>query len=363
VAQPRLNSMQMMIFFVSATIGSGILTLPREMAEFAKQDAWISVALAVCVFGVSSWFALDTARLYPNETFDSYIQKIFGRHLGQLILLWMITQYIFVASLEGRRFAVIMKLFMLDQTPAEVIVIILLITSYIICRYGLQPIVYFQEIMFVPTTLGFITLILLAYSAVDLHEVRPILAHKPGIVAAIPSGGLALTGMEVLAGFFFSYLYEPAKKKALSSMIAGFGLIFFIYTLVMIVTIGVFSAEELHYLIYPTPMLLRTVELGGGIVERLDALFLIVYIPIVVTALLCWHYMTAFALANMWGLEEERPMVLLLVPLLYVVSLFLPDLPSSFKFGNFVSRVVFWFAVIGVPGIWVVAHLRRRVTE
>jgi hypothetical protein len=49
--------MQMMIFLVSVTIGAGVLTMPREMAEVAKQDAWI-VTLAVCVFGVSSWFAL-----------------------------------------------------------------------------------------------------------------------------------------------------------------------------------------------------------------------------------------------------------------------------------------------------------------
>lgn len=358
--QPQITSFQLVALFASSIIGVGILSLPREVAEIAKQDAWISVILTTVIFAISACLVVDTSRCYPGETFDVYIKKILGVLPGRALLILITLYCMMITGMEIRSFSVIIKLFVLDQTPLELIAGVTLFASYIIGRFGVVPIVYFVEAMFVPTMVGFFVLISLAYGLVDLHELRPVLEDKVKIIKAIPACGLALSGPEVLAGFVIAYLYQPAKEKVLKLTLAAYGIVLFQYTLVMIISIGAFSSDELHYIVYPTTMLLRSVEFTGGVLERLDAFFMILYIPIAFTTVLLWHYYSSFLLTKQLKFEEQRPVLLLLVPILYIIVQAVPQAPSAFKLSELISKVTLGYGIIVVPVIWLIARLRRR---
>jgi spore germination protein len=354
----RITSFQLLAFYICAMIGTGFLTLPREAADKAKQDAWISVLLGGFMIMASAWLATSTARLYPQDTFDRYIKKILGPFGGQVVLLYLTCFFIVVTAYGIRQFSTVIKLFILDQTPLEAIAIFIFFCAYFVAKNGLAPIVRFKEIMLIPTKIGLILLLSLAITVIDIHELKPVMADLSPIIKAIPSTAFSYTGPELLAGFIFPYLYQQER-----AMVWTFGAVVFViffYTFVTVISIGVFSAEELHYLVFPTTMILRTVELTGFL-ERLDALGVILYIPTAFMVLLAFFYFAGFLVARQIGLEEPRSALLLIVPLAYILAMIIREAPTFNKLGELLTKIGFYYSTVGIFLIWVVAQLRRKI--
>lgn len=199
--------------------------------------------------------------------------------------------------------------------------------------------------------------ILLSISAANFHDLKPVALEFAPILKAIPSSVYAYSGPLMIAGFVFPYLNQPQKAAVWTSV--AILIVALVYTFVTLLSIAVFSAEELHYILYPPAALLRAVELPGGFLERLDAFFIILYIPINFTTLIALHYFAAHCIARQMKLEEQRPVALLTIPVIYFVAILLSDTPSSNKFAEMMGKSVFFYAAIGVPLIWIIAHVRH----
>jgi spore germination protein len=358
--KPYITSVQLLAFFICAIIGTGILTLPRETADIAKQDAWISVLMGGFLLMASVWLAISITRLYPQDTFDRYIKKILGPLLGQVVLFYMTFFLIMVTSFEIRQFVTVIKLFILDQTPIEAVAISILFCAYFVAKNGLAAVVRFTEVMLVPTKLGLLLLLSIAVTVIDMHELKPIMADVSQIIKAVPVAYFAYGGPEFLVGFIFPYLRQPER-----AMVWTFGAVAFVtvfYTFVTIISIGVFSAEELHYLVFPTTMILRTVELTGFL-ERLDAVGVILFIPSTFMVFLVFFYFSGFLVARQIGLEEPRSVLPLLTPLIYMLALVIPEAPIYYEIMEFIITIGFYYSTAGIFLIWAVAQFRRKMGE
>jgi spore germination protein len=354
--QNQISQVQFFALFVATMVGSGILTLPHQVADIAKQNGWISVFLGGLLMLGSTLLALATAQHYPGDSFEQYIKKVLGSFLGQGALLFVTVYFLASIAIDARIFSETIKIFLLDQTPVEVIILIMLWSSYFVIASGLKGMIYFIEVLFSPTKLALILLLLSTFTGFTWQEIKPIASEIMPIIKAVPVTVYSYSGPVMMSGFIMPFMSYPAKAPRLT--IVAVSLVTLLYMMVTILTIGVFSAEELHYIDYPTIMLLRTVE-PGGFLERVDALFIIFYISIDFTTLIALHYFAAFSISRQIGLEEQRSVALLIIPCVYVLTLLAPDAPSFFKMAELMGKMVFWYAAVGVPVIWVVARIRR----
>ncbi|WP_407649410.1 GerAB/ArcD/ProY family transporter [Brevibacillus composti] len=88
----------------------------------------------------------------------------------------------------------------------------------------------------------------------------------------------------------WSPCYSPAKAlwaSSLAILVSG-GL----YVLIVIASIAIFGAEETKLLLWPTLELARMTSLPAYILERLDILFLAVWVTAVFTTLFSSYYFT-----------------------------------------------------------------------
>jgi spore germination protein len=157
---------------------------------------------------------------------------------------------------------------------------------------------------------------------VNLLNLQPLLT-TPG--PAFWKGSLHASSLfqsSFIIAILIPYMVKP--KEALK---AGAAAIFFsggIYLLIVIACVGMFGAEETKLLIYPTLETARSSAIGESLLERLDALFIIIWVISVYTTVYTTYYLAAYTLQYLFALKDLRMASTCLLPVLFGVSM-VPD--------------------------------------
>jgi spore germination protein len=133
-----------------------------------------------------------------------------------------------------------------------------------------------------------------------------------------------------------------------------------IYTLLVLITIGVLSAEAIINTPYPLLEVIRGVQIPGTFVERLEGYFLLLWIPITIDSYLFTLWGVAQIMMRQFQYSDHRPWVLILAPLFYTISILLDSL-GTFKM---VSRLATWlglfFSFVIIPISLLLAWRQQR---
>ena len=182
----KLSAFQIYSMVVLYSLGSSsILFIARE----AKQDAWISILLGGTisiinfVFLYGSIFKLNK----DDPTYYDTINKLFGKILGNILILIYALYFIYISLFILRDIVEITGLYILNQTPRGVIVILEIFIIFYGIQKGLETLFHTSELYFFVTILCYILVIfLLSISGVVHFEyLFPILENgiKPVIKA------------------------------------------------------------------------------------------------------------------------------------------------------------------------------------
>jgi spore germination protein len=352
----QLSVIQLLCILILATLGGGFLSMPRDLAEIAKQDSWISALLGGITLLVSTFLALRTAQKFPNQSLDDYAGNILGSFFGRIHAILLAVFFLVIAGIEVRTLTAIVKLFLLDKTPAELIGMLALFVVYRLTMFGLESAMNFYTFIIAPVILISLTIVFPIWGGMDMQEIKPFFQDWKLIVMAVPKTLYAYTGPQLLVGFLYTALRH--KEKANFWVFISVSLLIAYYTLIQIVALAVFSAEELHYVMYPTLMIFRAVEIEAGFLERLDALALLTYLPINVAAISIWQGMASHILAKQARIEGVRAMALLLIVVTFVIANFPTDLALVRKLTEWAGDFAVYYTVLFIPLLWALAKLR-----
>ena len=100
---------------------------------------------------------------------------------------------------------------------------------------------------------------------------------------------------------------------AVGTLIGGF-----LYVMIVISSVGVFGSEETSLLTYPTLESARDASLNVG--QRLDALFLIIWVVSVYTSLYATYYFSVYAGREIMGLSDHRMLSTFCMPIVFAVA-------------------------------------------
>ncbi|MFD2875723.1 GerAB/ArcD/ProY family transporter [Paenibacillus rhizoplanae] len=137
---------------------------------------------------------------------------------------------------------------------------------------------------------------------------------------------------------FVVVLLIPLMEKPNHAVRAGAWAIFMsgaIYVLIVIASVGMFGAEETKLLIYPTLEMARSAAFGEGFLERLDAIFIIIWVISVFTTIYTTYYISAYLLQKLLRLRDQRMASSVLLPVMFILSM-LPPMCSRPTGGLFI---------------------------
>lgn len=358
--QNQITFMQFIFLIHGVQLGVGLLTLPRELAEKAGTDGWIGLIIGWLFSTLASLIIIQVMKNYPNGTIIDLLTHYFGKWFGKLASFIFVLYFAFLGSIVFVREGLFIQFWILPQTDLVILLFLLSIPSYLIVRNNISILGRYAELVF------FLTTWMLFFYFTPLKEAHwlhllPIIKEgwKP-ILTAAKTTIFSFLGFEVA---FFLYPFLQKKHKASIGIFIANTLTLVVFLIVTIVAFTFYSPDEITQYKEPTINLLKIVEFK--FLERLEIVFLSLYIFVISTTVLPLFFATVFSASQLFGKQDHSKYVvwLLLLNLVYVFFL-----PQSFDKNTQLQKVsesislilVYAFPLCLWVYLWLYSRFKRR---
>jgi len=296
----EITLMQYIFLIQGAQVGTGILSLPRTLAEVSGTDGWISLVVAWFLNFLAGYVILLTIRRYQDFTLPDLFNYLFGKWFGKLLLLPLIVYYACYGWMVLINAMLYIKAWFLPKTSEYMIVLLFAIPSYLIVRHGIRVQARYSELVFyMMMWMPLIFLVTLKYG----HWIHLLPLFKEGfepILNALPKTVFAYAGNEIL---FFIYPFLNKKQYAVHGLFIANTMTMLIYVYITIVCFVFFTPDEITLLNQPALSLLKTIEFR--FLERVDMLFLALYLIVVTKTWSAYIYCTVFSTSQMLKKQDH----------------------------------------------------------
>jgi|GEM_PF-392188 len=356
--QRQITVLQASAIIISTIVGVGVLALPLAAVRAADAGAPLVTFLGMLLAFVGLFFMTRLGMRFPNDSYIQYSEVIIGRWLGMIGSLISILFFAVLCSLVAREFGEVVVTAVLKKTPLEVTVLVMLLLAAFSSRKNIMSFAYihlfYSPFMLIPALL----IVALSLKNADIINVLPVWGNDP---SGIPMGIITLS--TVFQGYFIMMMVIPAMsrpEKAMRASIWAMLVTGLLYTLIVIATVGLFGAEETKTLLWPTLELAKATSLPANVLERLDAVFLAVWVTAVFTSLFSCYYFTIYSISKLLKLADQGMLSFFILPILFVLAM----LPQSLLELNQLNAVISKFGLlitIVYPGmLLVIAKLRKK---
>ncbi|OLO28637.1 hypothetical protein BTR23_17115 [Alkalihalophilus pseudofirmus] len=360
--QYQINPIEMGVTLISLIFGVGVLTLPRVLAErVGTTDGWISILVAGLITMSLVYIYVRIQKNFPTQSLLEFIAKgKIGKWGAKVLAFFFIFYFTVLLAFQVRILAMATKLYLIDQTPSEVVIgIILLIITYAASK-GMQGIVHIH-LMFMPFILtALFGVIIFNLGEADFGQLLPVVSEgfMPVLSGILPP-------MFSFAGIMFLFFFMGHMKESdLRSLPLNIAILFLVitYTFLAIISYVTFGLEMTKVITFPAIELAKEIEIIGGFIERLESLFLTVYIMAIFTT------MATVLFANIKTIEEQfipskklrtwiPPVIIFII---FIIS-FIPDSITSLEnVGQLLAVLGDVLLILGIVSGYITVWIRKR---
>jgi len=360
---------QVMSLITSTIIGVGVLTLPRSVTEPAQQSGWISVILGGLLSCVGLWLFLILGRMFPGSNIISIGRKLFGSDripvIGKIFSFPLILSYLvfwfFTAAAVARIFGEVVVTAVLVKTPLEVIVGTMLFVAFIMVMCEMEVMARIHEALLPILIIPVLLIALFSFQSANFIRLLPLFEVSwEGMLAGIIAAMFSFQGYDVITVYMNNM--ELTSERTTRAAMFGMSIPILVYTLIVIAGISAFGYEELQRLMWPTLELVKTTEVPGLILERLESAFLGVWVAAVFTTLASNYFTACFAAMQIFQFKTHRYLAVGFLPALYFTAMWPDNVHQLFQYVKYVAyygMVVFFGSTL----FMIVLALIRRGTR
>ncbi|MGU3472913.1 endospore germination permease [Paenibacillus sp. D51F] len=312
-----ISSIRMAAVVTSANVGIGVLTLPRFAAVGAESGApLLTVAGNVCG-AISLLLLAYLCSRHPGENLIYFSEKLVGAPVARVMNGLLILYFLLVSGISLRQFGEVVVLVLLQKSPMQIIECMLLLVVALSARRDLIKFSFVHSFYLPFILLPGLFIVLIATRSIDPDNLLPLIGNHHG---DWPNESVKIASLSQMS-FVFCLLVPLMKfpKRAASSVAIGAAVGGALYLLVVLTTVGMFGSEETKILTYPTLETARSASMGAG--QRLDALFLIIWVISIYTTIYATYYFSVHASRDLFRLGDHRMFASFYMPAVYAVSM------------------------------------------
>ncbi|MFT4141209.1 MAG: endospore germination permease [Bacillus sp. (in: firmicutes)] len=323
------------IFIVNGIqIGTGILSLPRIVAEKAGTDGWLAVIIGWGCSVLASIFLIQAIQNRQQNTTHHFFRQLFGKYIGCILMFFYSIYFLSTYWIIIVNSILFIQGWFLPHTSKYSIFLLLCIPTYMVAHKGIQSVGKYCEIIFYMTvSIPFLFLIFMPITNGHWLNFLPFL--KEGmfpILKAVPSTAFSFLGFEMCV---FLYPYLQQKKYALHGIIIANTITMIFYLFTVIICFYFFSPDGIPHLIQPVLSLLKLIEFR--FLERFDLVILSCYLVVVSTSWISLLY-GGILLINFSKKESVRAYQIIIILLISVLFIFLLN-PSWSQLKQYQSTI------------------------
>lgn len=297
------------------------------------------------------------AMYFKDESLVKYMPRMWGRWLGSVILLWFAVLFFLQVAVILQGAGKVITFFMFDRTPPEVVTLSFLMVCVYCALQDIGTILRIQQFLFVVSYSLFYGVWMVTILSFQPENILPIFPLDTGkLLTTTLQSWTFYSGYEIVL-LLFPLVY---RRSSFYGMVKWLGIVFgsmaFLYATIIIIIIGVMTAASAQNTPYPALVVIRSVEIPGTFIERLESYLLIFWIPVVFDTLAMMLYAMSETAAQYWGHKDHRPWVLIMAPLIYFFHVFLEY--QSVR--EMVNQIMLWLGLLFSFGVIPVTLLRCR---
>lgn len=316
----KISGYQVMVFIFNSILGAGLISLPAMASESARNDGWILVLLVGLINMLLTVFICFAGSKCREKGLFGTLSGTFGKIPSAILLLPFIVYMLVHAGMECRIFSESVKIFLLQRTPIEFIVIPMVIMAVILTRAGIEPICRFFEIIFPLTAVLILLCMLVASRDMDWTNLRPFFSTPPlDFLKGFIGTTFAYEGFQLLL-IIYPFIKKP--KGTVKYSIIGLACIIFVNVVGTLQCLAKFGPEETTRMLYPIIDLIKVSEIPGAFIERTEAILLSIWLVNAFSTIVSLLYCLSILFCDILNQSESSHMVPLALPLIYIISLY-----------------------------------------
>ena len=354
-----ISPYQITMIVIMTIVGVGIFSLPAQLAKTAGTDSWLVIILGgvINIIGLNIILLLNNR--FPGKTFPDFAGQIIGSIPAKiLIAIYAIYFTIFIAY-EARVLNEVVKAFLLFRTPSEIIIISLILVCTYAVRGGVECVGRVMELFFPLLFIPLLLVLIPGIAEFDLNNMLPVFHNLPSkILISIPLMSLSFAGYETLL-FYVGFMDKP--KKAYLSATAAMIFITITYVVITVLCFSVFGENLIQKMPWPLLGYVRSINLPGLFIERLDGIMLGIWVLTVFTTMVALYFALTYSLSKIFATTEQKQFALPMVPIIYYLALLPDNVAQIDKLSIYIFQYLGRMLIFAVPLILLlIAKLRKK---
>lgn len=357
----EITLVQIATILISTIVGVGVLHLPLITVQAANTGAPFLTFLASIIAFIGLFLITKLGMQFPEQTIIEYSEVILGKWIGRIYSLCVILFFSILTALASREFGEVVVSAVLKETPIEVTVIVMLLLAAIFSRVDLNIFAYIHN-FYVPAII-FPALIIVVFSFKNANTLYlqpifyPIFSNDlSGVLIGI------LTVAALFQGSFIISILIPSMqkpKKAMRAALWGMSISSGLYIITVIATLSVFGAWEMKNLMWPTLELARSTFLPGNVLQRLDVIFLAVWVTAVFTTILSSYMFTAQAISKLFNFTDHKLFSYFILPLLFLIAMIPRNVIQMYVVIKSIGRFGLIITIVFPALLLIIAKIRK----
>ncbi|WP_221563609.1 endospore germination permease [Alkalihalobacillus sp. TS-13] len=317
--KPESITKYQLIFMILLTqIGVGVLSLPFSVQQVAGSDGWISVIIAGVVVQFLIFLIWLLGRRFPDKTIFGISEQVAGKVLGKVIIFTYVLYGILVVTLILILYENIIKLWVLQSTPRWIVLILMITTCWFLVKDRIRVIARFYMFVTIFIPLLFLLTLVAFPGVMEYRYLLPVgAAGMMNILKGAHAVLISMLGFEMLL-LLFPYA-QANDREILKSVSIASGVTSLLYLYLVLVSFVVFSPIELKLI--PQPVLYMLKAITFQVVERIDLLFIAIWIVVVGTSLMSYALFAAIGLQQLFKQKKHSKMLYIIFPVAFVGAL------------------------------------------
>lgn len=358
----KIPTRQLIGFLIVARLSFSIANIIALHLPPYNQDQWIVVIVSGVYSTIASLPLLFLSTRIKNYTVKEFLNKLYGKNLNKIIAIlyaiYFILQTVNILTLQTE----LVTSSILPEVPNFLITTLMLMTCMYMVSLGLSNMFKGIDLLFPLTYLMLFVLILLGLNNVDLSLLLPIL--KDSSFLDINKGALILSTIYNDA-IIIAILVPKLENKNNTTMVFLSTLIIniILIIIVIIVTQGTLGIEYAKHSAFPFLLYVRIIK-TGNIIERIAAIFVMMWLMSVTTRINIFLYLSTKALRDIFNKKEDDKIMLFIISIItLIIALSISERRPVVGVRNDINiflAILFVIFIIVIPLITCIVYFLKR---
>lgn len=347
---------------VVTIVGVGIFSYPRELATNVGTDGWIVTIISGVISYLLIYIAYKAIRNNNYNKFYYIVENNFGKVIGAILALIFIVYNIFSIAVGMRIFIEVIKMYLLQKTPTEFLLLITILVGSYLIRGELDTLVKFNEVSFWIMFLPIILILLFTLNRTDFTNIFPILNNSPyDYIRTIRTSMFSFGGIQVI---YMLLPFMRDKKEIPRTALRSIAFVTIFYVIIVIFTLAVFTKSQTKILLWPTITMIKSTSIPGAFIERWEGIVMALWVIFYFTTFVNAYYLSADIVKDMFNLGDIKLSSMLLVPFIYLIALYPENIAELYDINSKVTPLLYAYSLVILPLMLILRRpSRKRVVE